>query len=362
MATLLEYKCPCCGGAIQYDSNAGKPKCPYCDTEFDIETLEGWAQDSAKSEASEDTWEENASEWSAGEADGLRVYVCKSCAGEIIADETTAASACPYCGSPVIMKGQLDGDLRPDLVIPFKFDKKAAKEAYKKHLSGKPLLPKVFKDENRIDEIKGVYVPFWLYDAATDASILYRATKVRSYTTPSHYVTETSYYSVTRRGNLAFANVPVDGSGKMADDLMESVEPFDISEAVDFSTAYLSGYLADRYDVDSKQSRPRAAERMKKSTEQVIRNTVQGYTTVMTTSSNVSIGRGSVKYVLYPVWILNTTWKDEKFTFAMNGQTGKFVGNLPTDMGAFVRRLFFGTCIASVVVYILLVIFNLLGG
>ena len=362
MAELIEYKCPCCGGAIEFDSTSQKMKCPYCDTEFDLETLKNYDADLKKDAPDEISWEDASGEWQEGETDGLNVYVCTSCGGEIITDETTAADKCPYCENPIVMKGQFSGDLRPDYVIPFKLDKKAAKEALKRHLENKPLLPKVFKDENHIDEIKGVYVPFWLYDADADADIRYRATKVRTWTTSQYHNTETSYYSVTRGGRLGFTHVPVDGSTKMADDLMESIEPFDFSEAVDFQTAYLSGYLADRYDVSVENSRNRAGERIKKSTEDAFRSTVNGYATVMPEHSNVRIADGKTKYVLYPVWILNTTWQDKKYTFAMNGQTGKFVGNLPTDSGAYFRYLLMYTGIFGAITYIVMLLFNLLGG
>ncbi len=67
------------------------------------------------------------------------IYVCQSCGGEIIADDTTAATSCPFCGNPTIFKSQLSGELKPDYIIPFKLDKNTAKEALKKHLTGKKL-------------------------------------------------------------------------------------------------------------------------------------------------------------------------------------------------------------------------------
>lgn len=338
MSVLLEYKCPCCSGEIKFDSTLQKMKCPYCDTEFDLETLKGY-DDVLKEQKPDDmTWEEEAgNQWDDGETDGMSVYICKSCGGEIIVDKETAASTCPYCDNPVVMTGKFSGDLRPDYVIPFKLDKNAAKAALSNHVKGKILLPKVFKDQNHIDEIKGVYVPFWLFDADADANIHYRATKVRTWSSSDYVYTETSFFAVTRAGNVGFERVPVDGSSKMADDLMESIEPFDFKDAVDFQTAYLSGYLADRYDVTAEQSIDRANQRIKNSTEQVFKETVQGYATVMPESSTINLSNSKSKYALYPVWILNTSWNGEKYTFAMNGQTGKFVGNLPMDKSAFWR-------------------------
>jgi len=352
MAVLQEYKCPCCDGAIAFDSSLQKMKCPFCDTEFEMDTLATYDEELKSQGTDEMEWDAApGQQWEQDEASGLRIYVCESCGGEIVGDANLAATSCPFCDNPVVMKGQFAGDLKPDLVIPFKLDKKAAKDALKRHYSGKRLLPKLFKDENHIDEIKGVYVPFWLFDTDADANIHYKATRVRSWSDSNYVYTETSYYHVARGGSLGFQAVPVDGSSKMADDLMESIEPFDLSEAVDFKTAYLAGYLADKYDVDSDQSIVRANQRIKKSTEDAFAGTVKGYTTVIPVSSSIKLQNGRARYALYPVWLLNTTWKDKKFTFAMNGQTGKMVGDLPMDKGLYFKWLLGLTGIIGLVAF-----------
>ena len=329
MSVLQQYKCPCCDGAIEFSSREQRMKCPYCDTEFEMETLEAYDRE-VKEESS-------GGEWTEGEKEGLRVYVCQSCAGEIVTDETTGAASCPYCGNPVVMKEQFLGDLKPDFVIPFKLDKKAAVEALRRHYKGKLLLPKVFSQENHIQEIKGVYVPVWLFDTEAQANMRWKATRVRSWSDSDYIYTETQHYSVTRGGTIAFDHVPVDGSTKMDDAMMESIEPFDFSQAVDFRTAYLSGFLADRYDVGSEQSVARANDRIRTSTEQAFASTVGGYTTLIPVCNHVQLKNGRAKYALYPVWLLNTTWKGKNYHFAMNGQTGRFVGDLPMDKSALTR-------------------------
>ena len=163
------------------------------------------------------------------------------------------------------------------------------------------MLFRSFRRENHIDEIKGLYVPFWLFDGDVDADVRYKATKVRMWSDHDYDYTETSYYSVERSGEMTFVSVPVDGSEKMADDLMESIEPFKISESVDFQTAYLSGYLADKYDVSEKESINRAHDRMKKSAEEVLADTVKGYASVVPENTNVNISGGKAQYALYPV-------------------------------------------------------------
>lgn len=354
MAEIQEYKCPCCGGAIEFDSNQQKMVCPYCDTEFEIETLASY-DDVLKSESEDSIEWDNAAggEWSEGETDGLRVYVCNSCGGEIVGDDTLGATACPFCDNPVVLMGQFAGDRKPDFVIPFKLDKKAAIEALKKHYGGKKLLPKVFQDQNHIEEVKGVYVPFWLFDADASANVRYKASRTRFWSDSRYNYTETSFFSVIRGGSLGFERVPVDGSSKMDDILMESIEPFNFEEAVDFQTAYLSGYLADKYDVDAETSINRANERIKQSTADAFRSTVNGYDSVLPENTNIQLKNGSAKYALYPVWLLNTTWNGQKYTFAMNGQTGKLVGDMPMDKGAYIKHLLGALAIGTAAAFVL---------
>ena len=353
MSTLLEQKCPCCGGTVEFDAGIQKLKCPYCDTEFDINAIPADDNDEAN-------WSSQSKDWSTDETGNICEYICNSCGGEIVTDATTGATNCPYCGNQVVMKGQFSGALRPDMVIPFKLDKKQAKEALKKHISTKKFVPKAFLSDNRLEEVKGVYVPHWLFTCDAAGNGEYRAKKIRRWSDADYNYTEISYYSAYRSGNMSFDNIPVDGSKKMPDDLMESVEPFDISQAVDFNTAYLAGYLADKYDVTAEESMPRANERVKQSLDDALRQSVTGYDVVESNHINMNVTNGTYKYALYPVWLLSTTWNGEKYTFAMNGQTGKFVGNIPIDKKAVgIASFLLGTGI-SVAAYVVLSLIGLL--
>ena len=361
MAGLLEYKCPCCGGAIAFDSSIQKMKCPFCDTEFEMETLQ--AYDAALNNEKPDNmnWDSTGgTNWQPGETEGMRIYICQSCGGEIVGDEHMTATSCPFCNNPIVVAGNVSGMLKPDIVIPFKLDKEAAKRALNEHLQGKRLLPKQFKDQNHIDEIKGIYVPYWLFDADADADIRYRATRVRAWSDRNYRYTETSHYIVNRSGSLGFTAVPVDGSSKIADDLMESIEPFDISQAVDFQTAYLAGFLADKYDVNKETCIARANERIKVSTEQAFASTVTGYASVTPEASSIRLSNAHAKYALYPIWLLNTTYDGKQYTFAMNAQTGKFVGDLPADKGAKRKWFWLLAAIGAAAVLGITAIINLL--
>lgn len=362
MSEIQEYKCPACGGTMEFDSKSQKMKCPYCDTMIDMAEFEEEEKEpEAKSTASsKDFWGASGdATWQAGEEENMKVYVCQSCGGEIIAEDSTGASTCPYCGNRVVMKEQFKGDLKPDFIIPFKLDKKDAKAAYLKHLKNKVFLPKVFKNENHIDEMKGVYVPFWLFDVDAMADITYNADRTRVWKSGDTEYTEHNYYEAVRSGSMGFERIPEDGSKKMDDTLMEAVEPYDFSEAVPFKSAYLAGYVADRYDVEARERIGRAKNRVQKSIENEFKKTVNGYTTVTVRDSKLQVTDAKYWYALYPVWILNTTWQDKKYVFAMNGQTGKLVGDLPLDKGLFWK--YFGTrgTIFSVIIFVILLLLDM---
>lgn len=350
----LQYKCPCCGGALAFDSTVQKVKCPYCDTEFEMSVLASFDEELKKDEGDDYTWKTTAgSEWSESETDGMRSYVCKSCGGEVIGDANTAATECPYCGNPIVMMDQFSGTLKPDYVIPFKLNKDAAMKKFADHLKGKKLLPKAFTQGNHIEDIKGIYVPYWLFDTDANARIRYKATKEQTWEDSNFRYKRSDFFAVFRAGSIGFDKVPVDGSTKMDDTLMESLEPYNFKEAVSFQTAYLAGYVADKYDVDADASVGRANERVKRATEDAFRSTVQGYNTVSVDNSSIQLVNGTAKYALYPVWILNTSWNGQKFVFAMNGQTGKFVGNLPMDKGLFKTYFLKAAGIGTLVAFII---------
>ncbi|MDR1851502.1 MAG: hypothetical protein LBR21_02450 [Propionibacteriaceae bacterium] len=333
---LVEYKCPNCGGSISFDAAAQEMKCPYCDSIIEVAALRQFDNDLATNQTSEAIdWNVEGEPWKEGELDPLVTYVCTNCGGEIAVDRTVGATKCPFCDSPVVVGSQFAGTLRPNLVVPFKITKEEAVAALQKHYLGKRLLPKVFKDQNHIDEIRGIYVPFWLFDAQAEATITYRATNVRTWRDRRFIYTETSHYGILRRGGIEFDGIPEDGSSKMPDNLMESIEPFDLTQAVDFQTAYLSGFLANKYDVEAQAMLPRANNRVVNSMAEAFRGTVSGYATVAEQSRSVNLANGRIRYGLLPVWMLNTSWNGNLYTFAMNGQTGKFVGDLPMDKGAY---------------------------
>lgn len=360
MADIQEYKCPNCGGKLEFDSHAQKMVCPFCDSEIDVEALVDYDKGLDKfSKQDQMDWEEPGQVWQEGETEGMRVYVCKSCGGQIVGDANTGATSCPYCGNPVVLMGQFSGDLKPDVIIPFQLDKAAAKAAYLKHLEGKKLLPNTFRDQNHIDEIKGVYVPFWLFGGEGEGAAQFEGTQVRTWSDSRNRYTETKFFDVRRAGTMTFMNIPADGSNNMPDDLMESIEPFDASKAVPFQTAYLAGYLADKYDVEAEQNAPRINERVKNTLLQMLSSTAVGYSSLTLKNGNVRLNNAKTRYALFPVWLLSTTYQGKNFLFCMNGQTGKMVGDLPIDKGKLWKYRFLWTGILAVVLFAAIWFFGL---
>ena len=338
--TLLEYKCPNCGGTIRFDPETQEMGCPHCRSVINIEALKVMDEEIGQNREPESVvWVYEGDEWREGELQGMAVYSCNTCGGEIVGDETLGATFCPFCRTPVVMTRTFAGMSRPDMVIPFKLGRDAALNALRQHYLGKKLLPKTFKDENNMEEIKGLYVPFWLFDADVDARIEFNAKKSRTWSDDKYDYTETSVFRATRAGSVGFRQVPVDGSKIMDDTLMESIEPYSMEEAVDFRSTYLAGYFANKYDIDAAQSNERANERMINSTVSVFAATVNSYNMVTPLSKNISLESGGVHYALFPVWLLSTRWKGKSFIFAMNGQTGRFIGDLPLDRIAYSRLL-----------------------
>ena len=353
---ITNYQCPACNGGLHFSSATGRLECEYCGSSFSVEDVEAYyakkdeaaaaaqakaeakaeAQAAQAAQAAAEGWDISgmSSDWGA-DAAGMKAYNCPSCGAELICDATTAATSCPYCGNPTVVPVQFHGMLKPDYILPFKLNKEAAIAALKNYYKGKRLLPKAFADQNHIEEIKGVYVPFWLFDGQAVVDITFNATRSESHRRGNQRVTITDHFAVRRAGTVDFAKIPVDGASKMPDTHMDAIEPFDYSELRPFSMAYMPGFLADKYDVDSKDCAKRADARAAATAEMEISQTAQGYTTCVPVNKNIRLRRGKVKYALLPVWMLSTRWNGKSFLFAMNGQTGKLIGDLPVDMGRY---------------------------
>ena len=196
---VTNYQCPGCTGPLHFVGVSGKLECEYCGASYDVAEIEAlYAEKEEKAAAAQQAAEEKAAagkeasadggdwdtsgfsdDWGA-EADKMKAYCCPSCGAELLCDESTAATSCPYCGNPTVVPGQFAGQLKPDFIIPFKYSKEDAVKALKEHCTGKIFLPKSFTNENHIQKIQGIYVPFWMFDGEAEGDAHYQATRSRT--------------------------------------------------------------------------------------------------------------------------------------------------------------------------------------
>lgn len=331
MATnVMEYKCPCCTAGLMFSGDSQQLTCEYCGTTFEPDAVRAYNEAQCKDSSGAFLWEEQfPQEWSESENGEVQAFVCPSCGGEILTDSNTAATFCPYCDNPTIMPARLSGGLKPDGVLPFKTTKADAQAAFLRLCQGKPLLPAEFTKQHRLERITGVYVPFWLYNCSGNFEGSYKATRIHRWSDSRYNYTRTEHFILEREAQAEFVGIPMDGSSKMDDTFMESIEPFDYRALEPFEMAYLTGYFADKYDVPYENGKERVRQRVDNSIRTQVQSSLVGYTTTIPTSQSLHVTHSKAQYVLLPVWMLNTKFNGKIYTFAMNGQTGKMTGTLP---------------------------------
>ena len=312
--------CPNCSGELRFDPQTSKIVCDYCGSEFTNEEIDALIGNFDNESLSETHTDDSGND--------MRYFGCSSCGAEMAADENTAAMRCPFCGNNTVVPAQFSGEYRPDHIIPFGFTKQQAEQKYKDYYSGKKLLPKSFLSENSIEDIQGVYVPFMLFSGRAEIQAHYEASDVQ--TNRDEKITK--IFDVRQSGNVEFENVPADASKRMPDDLMDSIEPYKFDQLKPFSMSYMPGFIAERYNVSSEEDRQRAENRVKSSVSSMSRKRVK-HEHIDHADENISLKFTKREYALMPVWYLITNWNGKQWTFAMNGQTGKFIGDLPIDKG-----------------------------
>ena len=331
---VVSHKCPNCSANIEFDIFTQNFTCRFCGSAFSKEEIEKlYPTDEIIKQMEK---EAEPTEQQIHETDVFRetnqLFSCPSCGAEIISDNYDTTSAqCHYCNSNVSFSGRLSGRYKPDKIIPFKKTKEDAIEGFKQWCGKKKFLPKCFRSEKTLEEIKGIYVPFWIADCCVNGELVALCKKSSSHRSGNTITTTTKEYTAVRRGSIIYRGVPADGSSRANDQLMENIEPFNYDELVDFSMAYLSGHNAEKYDVDKDAVFPRISGRVCSAASSEFRKTIRGYSTVIPQKSNFQITHINWNYALIPMWFLSYKYKDKNYYYAMNGQTGKFGGNLPVD-------------------------------
>lgn len=343
----VDYKCPSCNAPLKYNPSGKNWKCEYCGSSFNKEELKANEEKFKKEKV------DHKKEKAEREVEGVEVdeYVCQNCGAVIVADVNTAATFCVYCRNTAILKSRLTDKFAPSRVIPFAKTKNDAIEGFKSVCKGKIFAPKEFALEKNINEITGVYIPFWLHSCDMNAKMNGKGTRITSWTTGDKRYTKTDVFEVEREGNYTFNNIPVDGSKRFEDAIMNSVEPFNYGDLVDFEAGYLSGFLAEKYDVEKDVAKRISLKRAQSSAQSALRSTI-GYLSFVPSVNEANITKEELEYVLLPVWMVNVKYNGKMYPFAMNGQTGKMIGDIPYSKG----KAFACFIIIFVIVFILAMI------
>lgn len=353
--SVISYKCPNCDGELIFDPDTQKYKCEYCFSLFSQEELEDMqpaAQEEMQSEQSQTNGTEKTTEQTEQEdSQGAGViYTCPSCGAEIVTEETTAATFCYYCHNPVVLGGRLSGELLPDKMIPFAIDKKTAETRFLDYVRKKKFIPKAFFNKKQIEKLSGVYFPYWVYDASMKGRMQAKATKVRVWMSGEEEFTETRFFDVEREGNIVLNDMTENALKKANHVLAEGVLPYRMEEAKPFHFGYLSGFLAEKRDIEKQEISDSMARDAKDYAGKMLRESVHGYQSVTEQRDSFSMEKETFSYTLFPVWTLTYKGKNGKqYYYSMNGQTGKVCGELPVDY----KKITLTALIAAIVVLLL---------
>ncbi len=347
---LMSYKCPNCGGGLVFDPDSQKLKCEYCLSEFTEEEMKRLEETAASPETEETASpeEEEAvpqkSALSQPMEDGeASVYTCPSCGAQIVTDATTAASFCYYCHNPVVFSGRLSGADVPDFILPFAIDKKEATSRFLSWIGKKKFVPGDFFSRDQIEKLSGIYFPYLIYSCQVDGRAEAEAEERRTWVSGRTRYTEHKKYQVERAGTLEVKNLTRNALKKSNKELVEGVLPFDMEKLLPFQMGYLSGFQAERRDMDGGSFADEAEQEVKQYTLDRIRSSMDTYSTVHIKDSSMEIRSPRWQYALLPVWVLTYGHRagGKTYYFAMNGQTGKIWGRLPVDKRK-LTALFFG--------------------
>lgn len=322
----LAYKCPNCCADLKFNAAAQQFTCEYCDSSFTEAEMKQIAQ---KQESFTSNRPPEEAQKDDEFAEHTSVYHCDSCGATIMADDNTAATFCYYCHNPVILTGRVSGDLRPSYVLPFQLDHAQAITEFENWCKKHWFLPKDFLSQAQREKITGLYVPFWVTDCDMDAEMDALGKKVRSWSTGNYRYTETSEFAVTRKAKVVLKGLPADGASHIDDNLMEAVEPYDYRAVRPFEMQYLSGFYAEKYDMNMAAMFPRIKQRAVQACDKLLRSSMTGYSSISVTRSDIKVLSTTWEYMLLPVWFMTYKYEGKIYEFALNGQTAKFVGTPP---------------------------------
>ena len=312
-------KCPTCGSNIVYEPELGSMMCRNCGNIYSPATMESRGSLGISKEH-DYMGDSDVS----GDDKKRHEIVCNSCGATLIADENTMSTMCPFCGSPALITRRMTREFKPDYIIPFKIDKDQAKTIAKNWLNTRSYVPWGFKNKCRLTNMTALYVPFWLLDCVVHSEM--------------GGTGKNGGRALEVNAKMAYhvKGVPFDASVKIANKLMEAIEPYDYKDMVRFESKYLQGFYADKYDQVPTDITNRIVRRIDKFSRDEIGLISHRYQEfeVRSEKNLTWMSDASVKYCLLPVWFMTVEFEGSTYQFAINGQTGEASGQVPTTSTA----------------------------
>lgn len=355
-----QFPCEQCGAKIQFAPGTDALKCPYCGNQTHIPSS---TEDIEEHDFLEAIAENLGNEAETEEVTSVR---CGACAALVEPSPSHEAFPCPYCGSSIVARETSQRLLKPAALLPFKIDRHRATELFRGWITKLWFAPNALKKLAQLDgRLQGLYAPYWTYDADTVSTYTgqrgdnYTVTKTRTVTRDGKTVRETyqdteiRWSSTAGRVSRDFDDMLVVGSNSLPRDLAEELEPWDLQNMVTYADEYLSGFTAERYQIDVASGWKRATERM----DDVIRGDVrhdiggdhQRILTLNTRHSSITF-----KHVLLPMWICSYRYKEKIYRFLVNARTGEVQGQRPWSW----VKISLAALAAAAIAYILYVVFE----
>jgi DNA-directed RNA polymerase subunit RPC12/RpoP len=355
---MQETKCPQCGGVLRYEPGTINLKCPYCSTEFPIVQEHVEVQEWDFDEQSADL--EDQAE--VAEAETVK---CSECGAEIVLPPNVTADVCPYCASSLVAEEAiLKKAIKPRYLLPFGTTAKQTNDLFRKWIAGLWFAPGDLKKLARTDEaMKGLYTPYWTYDADTYTAyegqrgdyyyetVTYMALRNGREVPETRTIQKIRWTPVEGAVDLSFDDVLVLGSKSLPPDYAESLEPWDLPELVGYNEKYLSGFLSESYQIGPKDGFDAARARMNPVIIQAIRADIGGDVQQIH-SAATRCGNVKFKHILLPVWIRSYRFRNKIYRFLVNARTGEIQGDRPWS---WIKLTLFGAAISFAVICVYLI-------
>ena len=324
-----DKKCPNCGATVIYDPGLRMMHCKFCG--YKCELPQADAENTVSEIDFESAVNTESYEWGAEK----KQVECKNCGAVSIYDVLETAAVCPFCGSTQVMQTNTEKTIAPGGVCPFTVTKETAGEKFTKWLKGKWFTPRKAKLSANPEAFKGVYLPYWTYDAQTTSNFTARAGydhKVRK--KDGSYETQTTWRNVYGVHQEFIDDETVMASKRQENSGVKQCEPFKLSQLIPYNPKALAGFTAERYSIGLKEG----WEIAQSSIRSKLKSHIESYVKHHWSCDRVSSVRFSTlynhityKYILVPVWISSFQYKEKTYQFAVNGQTGKVGGKAPVS-------------------------------